>query len=58
MKQAVHESEWNYKTAVIVIMCHHIIIILFSCSVPLCRIVMLQLRPSVPIVLLDVVGLE
>jgi hypothetical protein len=58
MKQAVHESEWNYKTAINVIMCHHIIIILFSCSVPLCRIVMLQLRPPVPTVMLDAVGLE
>jgi hypothetical protein len=58
MKQAVHESERNQWTVVNVILCHHIIIILFSCSVPLCHIVMLQLRPAVPRVMLDAVGLE
>jgi hypothetical protein len=58
MKQAVHESEWNQRTAVNVILCLHIIVMLFSLSVSLCRIVMLQLRPPVPTVILDAVGLE
>jgi hypothetical protein len=57
MKQAVHESEWNQMTAVNVILCLHIIVMLFFLSVSLCRIVMLQLRPPVPTVMLDAVGL-
>jgi hypothetical protein len=58
MKQAVLESEWNQRTAVNVILCLHIIVILFSLSVSLRRIVMLQLRPVVPTVMLDAVRLE
>jgi hypothetical protein len=58
MKQAVYESEWNQRTAVNVILCLHIIFMLFSLSVSLCRIVMLQLRPPVPTVMLDTIGLE
>jgi hypothetical protein len=58
MKQAVLESEWNQRTAVNVILCLHIIFILFSLSVSLRRIVMLELRPMVPTVMLDAVGLE
>jgi hypothetical protein len=58
MKQAVHESEWNQRTAVNVILCLHIIVMLFSLSVSLCRIVMLQLRPPVSTVMLDTIGLE
>jgi hypothetical protein len=58
MKQAVHESEWNQRTAVNVILCLHIIVMLFSLSVSLCRIVMLQLRTPVPTVMLDTIGLE
>jgi hypothetical protein len=58
MMQALHESEWNYETAVNVILCRHIIIILLSCYVPLCHIIMLQLRPPVPTVMLDTMGLE
>jgi hypothetical protein len=58
MKQAVLESEWNQRTAVNVILCLHIIVILFSLSVSLRRIVMLQLHPLVPTVMLDAVGLE
>jgi hypothetical protein len=58
MKQAVLELEWNQRTAVNVILCLHIIVILFSLCVSLRRIVMLQLRPVVPTVMLDAVGLE
>jgi hypothetical protein len=58
MKQAVLESEWNQRTAVNVILCLHIIVILFSLSVSLRRIIMLQLRPMVPTVMLNAVGLE
>jgi hypothetical protein len=58
MKQAMLQSEWNQRTAVNVILCLHIIVILFSLSVSLRRIVMLQLRPVVPTVMLDAVGLE
>ena len=58
MKQVVHELEWNHKTMVNVIMCCHIIIILFSCYVPLCHIVMLHLHPPDPLVMLDAVELE
>jgi hypothetical protein len=58
MKQAMLESEWNQRTAVNVILCLHIIVILFSLFVSLCRIIMLQLRPLVPTVMLDAVGLE
>jgi hypothetical protein len=58
MKQAVLELEWNQRTAVNVILCLHIIVILFSLCVSLRRIVMLQLRPMVPTAMLDAVGLE
>jgi hypothetical protein len=58
MKQAVHESEWNQRTTVNVILCLHIIVMLFSSSLSLCRIGMLQLRPPVPTVMLDTIGLE
>jgi hypothetical protein len=58
MKQAVLELEWNQRTAVNVILCLHIIVILFSLCVSLRRIVMLQLRPVVPTAMLDAVGLE
>jgi hypothetical protein len=58
MKQAVLELEWNQRTAVNVIMCLHIIVILFSLCVSLRHIVMLQLRPVVPTAMLDAVGLE
>jgi hypothetical protein len=58
MKQAVLELEWNQRTAVNVILCLHIIVILFSLCVSLRRIVMFQLRPVVPTAMLDAVGLE
>jgi hypothetical protein len=58
MKQAVLELEWNQRTAVNVILCLHIIVILFSLCVSLRRIVRLQLRPVVPTAMLDAVGLE
>jgi hypothetical protein len=58
MKQAVLELEWNQRTAVNVILCLHIIVILFSLCVSLRPIVMLQLRPVVPTMMLDAVGLE
>jgi hypothetical protein len=54
----VLELEWNQRTAVNVILCLHIIVILFSLCVSLRRIVMLQLRPVVPTAMLDAVGLE
>jgi hypothetical protein len=54
----VHESESNQRTTVNVILCLHIIVMLFSSSLSLCRIGMLQLRPPVPTVMLDTIGLE
>jgi hypothetical protein len=58
MKQAVLELEWNQRTVVNVILCLHIIVILFSLCASLRRIIMLQLRPVVPTAMLDAVGLE
>jgi hypothetical protein len=58
MKQAVLELEWNQRTTVNVILCLHIIVILFSLCVSLRRIVMLELRPVVPTVMLEAVRLE